>query len=139
MNFDFKGQTSFPQEPIVIVNYYSTEQVNNKHASTLDIRQPSYKAENAFASKLPDQDELQLKSILAKQLMKWLLEDGLRLGDCEFKTKLSHRKLLAITRGDLGKISLFELIRSLNQFGYETRICFRPTKNYVPGEIQIES
>lgn len=82
--------------------------------------------------------EICMKLNLAKQLVDWMIQDGLSLDELSEKTHLSIDKLNAILHGNAKKVQFYELLVALTKFGYQAQICFRRTQHQFPGSIELE-
>jgi hypothetical protein len=102
-------------------------------------RVSSHNPINHFAPNrsLPAQ-ESQLKAQMAHQVLQWMIEDQLTPGDPQNKLLLSESKLTALKEGNLTKLSFYELLESLTQFGFNALICLRPSDKKTKGRILME-
>lgn len=82
--------------------------------------------------------ESQLKTQMAHQILQWILEDHMSLNDIQDKIHLSEEKIEALMKGNLTKLSFYEILESLTQFGFNALICVRPTEKQTPGKIIFE-
>lgn len=82
--------------------------------------------------------ESQLKTQMAHQILQWILEDQMSLNDIQDKIYLSEEKIESLMKGNLTKLSFYEVLESLTQFGFNALICLRPTEKQNSGKIIFE-
>lgn len=82
--------------------------------------------------------ESQLKTQMAHQLIQWVIEDQLSVEHSQEKLRLSEEKIESLMKGNLTKLSFYEILDSLTQFGFNALICLRPTEKQMPGKIFFE-
>jgi len=98
-------------------------------------RLSSKELSKSFDEHLQQHHEIGIKLNLAKQLVDWMMQDGLTLEELSAKTRLSIEKVDALMNGNAKKVQLYELLFALTQFGYQALICFRRTTNQLSHQL----
>jgi predicted XRE-type DNA-binding protein len=82
--------------------------------------------------------ESQLKTQIAHQVLHWITEDQLSFETTQGILDLSEEKFEALLKGNLTRLSFYEILESLTQFGFNALICIRPTDKKEKGRILME-
>ena len=139
-NFDQKG--GFNHQPLFVVNYFSQQtgerppnSINQKRSLGLGCSEFENYLSKSKRKKSRNKEESKLKAFYADQLMDLIANEDLNLKLASYKTNLSHEKLIDLSKGNISRVSLYELLSGITAFGCEARICLRPTLHHQPGEV----
>lgn len=128
--------------PLFVVNYYSQQtgempqyqnnQVGNLNApkSTVNQNQPKQKKK-----KRNNKEESRLKSYYAELLIDCIADEGISYQLASHQMDMPLGVLHELSKGNVGRVSLYELLSAITKFGYQARICMLPTQHKGPGTV----
>lgn len=145
---DFDNKGGFNHQPPIVVNVFSQQSGGrplkpNKPQRSLSLGSSEfdnypfspYSKRIKGGKRQKNNEESKLKSFFADQLMEFIASEQLNLNLASYKTNIGLEKLIDLSKGNISRVSLYELLRGLTSFGCEARICLRPTLNQLPGEV----
>lgn len=80
-------------------------------------------------------EESKLKAFYADHLLELIAKENLNFLLASYKTNISIEKLTDLAKGNISRVSLYQLLSGITTFGCEARICIRPTLHRLPGEV----
>ena len=145
LHFNLDGETQDNQtsKSTIEINFYKCKNTSQRTKYLKESRSKNYFSKTQLIAAQQSKEFLQLqeselKILMAKQLFRWIILDKLNNESLKIKLNLPPEKTEQLLKGNLTKLSLYEILECLTQFGFEAYICLRTSKNKTPGKIYFE-
>ena len=147
MNLGFNQEESvrgsdLKSQPLFVVNYYSQQtgerphrDIDQRRLKELNTSKPFNQRTKSVKRFHRSKEEARLKTFYAEELMNSIAREDLSYSLASYKTNISVEKLFELSKSNISRVSLYELLRALTTFGYDARICLRPTSQHLPGDV----
>jgi hypothetical protein len=125
------------------INFYEGKNSHQKNNYLKDSVSKKYFSQAAMMTTRQSHEflkfqEAELKTLMANQLLRWIILDKLNTENLKLKLNLPSEKTEHLLRGNLTKLSFYDILECLTKFGFEAYICLRTTENQAPGKIHFE-
>lgn len=128
--------------PVFVVNYYSEQIREMPHPQNVQLC-PSKATDYPISQKQAKQKkkkrnnkaETMLKNFYANDLIDCIARERISYEVASHQINMPLDILIELSKGNVGRVSLYELLSAITKFGYQARICMLPTNHKVPGAV----
>ena len=136
------GDRESNNNPVFVVNYYSqqigerpqypnTQTGNLQQGDSQLIQKPSKQKKKKRNNKA----ETMLKNYYANDLIDCIAKERISYEVASHQINMPLDILIELSKGNVGRVSLYELLSAITKFGYQARICMLPTDHRFPGVV----
>ena len=139
---NFFNDRESKNNPVFVVNYYS-EQIREMPQPQNGQLCPSKATDSPISQKQAKQKkkkrnnkaETMLKNFYANELIDCIARERISFEVASHQINMPLDILIELSKGNVGRVSLYELLSAITKFGYQARICMLPTNHRVPGVV----
>ena len=96
---------------------------------------PTQKQPKQKKKKRNNKAENMLKNFYANDLIDCIARERISYEVASHQINMPLDILIELSKGNVGRVSLYELLSAITKFGYQARICMLPTNHKVPGAV----